>query len=142
MRITPATPVRAGQVVADVMIRFPKMYGEGTTVEQAREYLLDDHVHALLFVDDGLLVAVVEGADLAGAPAAEPVWRFGRLADRMVGAGEDLATVTREMIRCGRRRLAVVDEDGRVAGLLCRKRSGRGFCSDESVAARAAERGV
>jgi hypothetical protein len=40
------------------------------------------------------------------------------------------------MRRAGRRRLAVTSEDGRLLGLLCLKASGRGFCSDEDVAAR------
>jgi len=55
---------------------------------------------------------------------------------------DDLAVVSRAMEETGRRRLAVVDPGGRLAGLLCRKRSGRGFCSDEGVAARAADRSL
>ncbi|MET0188168.1 hypothetical protein EV383_3835 [Pseudonocardia sediminis] len=121
------------------MIRFPKICGTGTTVGQARSYLLDDHVHALLIVEDGLLVAVVERDDLPGAPDGDPAWPLGRLTGRVVGEGDDLAGVTREMAERGRRRMAVVD-GGRLTGLLCRKRSGRGFCSDDGVAAREAER--
>lgn len=131
----------AGSVVADAMIRFPKVCGSATTVGQARDQLLDDHVHAVLVVEDGTLLAVVERADLHGASAAEPAWPLGRLAGRVVGAAADLAAVTRDLAGSGRRRLAVVDDAGRLAGLLCRKRSGRGFCSDDGVAARAAARG-
>jgi CBS domain-containing protein len=129
----------AAPVVADAMIRFPKLCGTDTTVGQAREYLRDDHVHALLVVNGGVLVAVVERADLAGAPTWGLVWPFGRLGDRVVRADEDLASVTGRMAYRGRRRLAVVDGAGRLVGLLCRKRSGHGFCSDDGVAARAAE---
>lgn len=127
-------------VVADVMLRSPKLCGTDTTVGQAREHLFDQHVHALLVVEGGVLVAVVERADLPGAAAADPVWPLGRLAGRVVAAGDDLARATRTMAEQGRRRLAVVDGDGRLVGLLCRKRSGLGFCSDDGVAARAAGR--
>ncbi|MGW1564687.1 hypothetical protein ACWCQ1_51030 [Streptomyces sp. NPDC002144] len=40
----------------------------------------------------------------------------------------------------GRRRLAVTDGCGRLLGLLCLKRSGNGYCSDEGIRARADER--
>ncbi len=131
----------AGPVVADAMIRFPKLSGSGLTVGQAREWLLDDHVHALLVVSDDLLLAVVERDDLPGAPSGDPAWLRGRLDGRTVRAGDDLARVTAAMAERGRRRFAVVDDGGRLVGLLCRKRSGRGFCDDDGVAARAAERG-
>ena len=132
------TQTQVAAVVAEVMIRRPKLCGMQTTVEQARVCLEDDHVHALLVTGDGVLVAVVEREDLAGAAPEQPIWLLGRLGDRVVGVDDDLAVVSRAMEETGRRRLAVVDPGGRLAGLLCRKRSGRGFCSDEGVAARAA----
>jgi CBS domain-containing protein len=135
------TQARVGPVVADVMVRYPKLCGTDTTVGQARAQLADDHVHALLVTQDGVLVAVVEREDLAGASPEEPLWLLGRLGDRVVGVDDDLAVVAREMNERGRRRLAVVDGGGRLAGLLCRKRSGRGFCSDDGIAARATASG-
>jgi hypothetical protein len=138
MRNTPA-----GTAVTTAMIRSPKVCGTGTTVGQARDHLLDDHVHALLIVvDGGVLVAVVERTDLAGEPAHHPVWPLGRLTGRVVGVGADLAAVTQQMAAQDRRRVAVVDDRGRLLGLLCRKRSGQGFCSDAGVEARAAARGT
>ena len=122
------------------MIRHPKLCDTATTAGQARAYLRDDHVHALLVVEDGVLLAVVEPADVCAAPAGDPAWRHGSLDGRRVRAGAELGPVTEEMASRGRRRFAVVDEQGRLVGLLCRKRSGRGFCSDDGVAARAAER--
>jgi CBS-domain-containing membrane protein len=131
----------AGPAVTAAMIRFPKVCGTGTTVGQARDHLLDDHVHALLIVvDGGVLVAVVERTDLAGAQAHDPAWPLGRLTGRVVGAGADLAAVTGQMAAQDRRRVAVVDDRGHLVGLLCRKRSGQGFCSDAGVEARAAAR--
>ena len=132
----------APQAVDDVMIRFPKVCGTDTTVGEAREHLLDDHVHTLLIVDGGVLVTAVEHADLLCAPASDPAWSRGRLEDRVINVDADLAVVTREMHERDRRRLAVVDDGGRLVGLLCRKRSGHGFCTDDGIAARAAGREV
>jgi len=128
----------SGPVVGDVMVRYPKLCATTTTVEQARAYLLNDHVHALLVAHQNLLVAVVEREDLTGAAARDPAWPHGRLGGRVVGVGDDLARTAHEMDEWGRRRMAVVDDDGRLVGLLCRKRSKRGFCSDGGIAARAA----
>jgi hypothetical protein len=43
-----------------------------TTVDEARTALLDDHVHALLVVEDGRLLAVVERVDLTFAAGNAP----------------------------------------------------------------------
>ena len=78
--------------VADVMVRTPKVRSGATTVREARADLLDDHVHAVLVVAGAVLVAVVEAADLDVVRADLAVRR--------------------------RRRLADVDERGRLLGLL------------------------
>lgn len=121
------------------MLPCPKVCPVDTSVAQARALLADDHVHALLIVDAGVLRAVVERPDLAGAPPGDPARAYGRLPGRVVGAQDDLAATWRAMVADGRRRLAVVDPDGRLLGLLCLKRSGRGFCSEDDVEARAQE---
>lgn len=129
-------------VVADAMLRHPKTCDPTTTLGRARELLSDGHVHALLVVDGhGLLRAVVERADLVDGAADALAVHAGRLAERTVGPHEDLAQVRRGMHRDRRRRLAVVDGRGRLLGLLCLKRSGTGFCSDDGVRDRAAEHG-
>jgi CBS domain-containing protein len=97
----------------------------------------DDHVHAALVVDSGVLVAVVDRADLrpdldADASAA----RAGRLLGRVIAPDVPLQRAHRLMLATGRRRLAVVDDDGALLGLLCLKHHGHGFCSDADVCAR------
>ena len=126
--------------VADAMIRHPKVCGPATTVADAREQFRDDHVHAVLIVDDGRLKAVVERPDLAAAPPGMPAHLAGRLHGRTTRPGTLLGTARRAMT-AGRRRLAVVDGDGTLRGLLCLKRSGLGFCSDADVSARLRGRG-
>lgn len=142
MLSSPRVPTTAEPpVVADAMVRIPKVCGLGTSVADARAMLADDHVHALLVVDGGVLLAVVVRADLVGATAGAPAVDVGGLAGRVVGPTADLAAAHRRMADGGIRRLAVVDDEGRLLGLLCLKRSGRGFCDDDGVRARAAERG-
>lgn len=127
--------------VAAAALRRPKVLPAAATVGQARAALADDHVHAMPVVEAGVLLAVVERADLEGVPDATPAALVGRLAGRTVAPTADLASTWAGMAAEGRRRLAVVDTDGALLGLLCLKRHGRGFCSATDVAAREADRG-
>ena len=124
---------------ADGMLRAPRTEDPECTVGQARRVFDDDHVHALLVVDGGRLLAVVERPDLAGEPPEVLAASLGRLADRTVPPDAELEPLRLRMVAAGIRRLAVVDGD-RLLGLLCLKSSGTGFCTEEGVAARAAER--
>ena len=126
--------------VADAMIRFPKTCSRRTTVQQARALFADGHVHALLVVERGALLAVVERGDLVGHLADAPVQGLGTLRGRTTGPGAELTEVRDAMRAAGRRRIAVIDDSGNLLGLLCLKRSGAGFCSDAGIRARAADR--
>lgn len=126
--------------VAAAVLRGPKVSPASMTAREAGVAFADDHVHALLVVEHGVLLAVVERADLVGVPGTTPAALAGRLAGRTVGPGADLAATWADMAARGRRRLAVVDRGGVLVGLLCLKRAGHGFCSDADVAARAADR--
>ena len=132
----PGLPV----LVADAMLHHPKVWPADVTVDDLRKAFDDDHVHAALIVDGESLVAVVTRTDLAERRGTEPALRYGRLQQRVISPGADLSRVWARMTRERTRRLAVVDHDHTLLGLLCLKRSGRGFCSDADVAARAAER--
>lgn len=129
-----------GTSVADAMHTFPKTCGPATTVGDARAFFGNPKVHALLVVDDGVLVAVVERADLDGRADRVPAAPAGRLGDRVVAPAADLHTTWDAMALAGRRRVAVADDAGRLVGLLCLKRTGRGFCSDSGIQARIDER--
>ena len=94
-------------------------------------------MHSLLVVRGRQLVSVVERADVAGADDHVLVAGFGCLTGRTVGPTADLETVRVRMLDLGLRRLAVVDRANALLGLLCLKRSGAGFCSDEDVSRRA-----
>lgn len=118
------------------MIRAPHRHGPGTTVADLRGFFADEHVHCALIVDGGRLVAVVERADLTGAPATATAADRGRLGDRVVVPDTGLEATRVAMLARGQRRLAVVDGRGRLLGLLCLKRTGLGFCTDADVRAR------
>ncbi|ATY11913.1 CBS domain-containing protein [Amycolatopsis sp. AA4] len=132
-----APDFRGASTVAEAMLRAPKVLDASATVGEVRALFADDHVHAALVVARGTLLSVVERPDLDGLPDALPASEAGRLTGRVAAPEADLHATWRGM---SRRRLAVVDESGRLLGLLCLKRSGRGFCSDADVAARAQDR--
>jgi CBS-domain-containing membrane protein len=129
----------AHRTVATAMIHAPKTWPPATTAEEAREAFRDDHLHALLVVEGSRLLAVIERADLRQAAAATPARLLGPLHERIVSPDADLETVRRTLLASGRRRLAVVETNNHLLGMLCLKRTGLGFCSDADVRARADE---
>jgi CBS domain-containing protein len=126
--------------VADAILTIATLNGPATTVAEVRAFFEDDHVHAAVIVADGVLLAVIERDDIAtAADEHAPAVTFGTLSGRVVAPDESLEQTRLHMVRIGRRRLAVVDAQGAYLGLLCLKRTGTGFCSEDDVRARAAE---
>jgi CBS domain-containing protein len=126
------------RTVRDAMLRRPDVLGVDATVGEARAAFADDHVHLVLLVHEGgRLAGTVDRDDLApGHPPGRLAVDMSATAARVVSPHAPLGPVHAQMARQGRRRLAVVDDDGRLVGLLCLKRSGTGFCSDRDVDAR------
>lgn len=126
--------------VADAMVTIPKTVSADVTVEEARTAFEDDHVHLLLLVDDGRLEGTLTRDDLRGQPADAPARTAATTEDRTVRPDAPLGPVHASMVEEGTRRLAVVDAGERLLGLLCLKSDHTGFCDDDGVRARAAER--
>jgi CBS domain-containing protein len=124
------------RTVADAMLTAPKVCDRGAVVADLHNLFEDEHVHCALVTDGSRLLSVVARDDL-DADLALPASAVGTLQGRTVAASVDLGSVHRRMVEEGLRRLAVVTETGHLLGLLCLKRTGIGFCSDEGVAARA-----
>jgi CBS domain-containing protein len=126
---------------ADVMVRAPKVHGPSLTAGELRRAFADDHVHMVLVVAEGRLLGTLVRGDVpeSVAPAA-PALDHAVLAGRTVGPGAAADELRAAMVAGGIRRLAVVDGQGRLHGLLCLKRHLEGFCSDADVASRAADR--
>jgi CBS domain-containing protein len=129
-------------LVSGAMVTVPKTQASDVALDEIRELFQDDHVRiALIVAPDGRLVTTLEREDLLAAASSDGrAARLGTLVDRTVLPSDSLAGAAAALLRRHRRRLAVVDEDGRLVGLLCLKRDGTGFCSDEGVLARASER--
>ncbi|QWZ09950.1 hypothetical protein KRR39_09595 [Nocardioides panacis] len=130
-----------GPIAAEVMLRRPKTLSARASVAEVRAALADDHVHMVLLTDGASLVGTLVGADLPPqAPAAAPALSWSRLLERTVPPDAAAETVQALLVERGLRRMAVVDHEGTLLGLMCLKRSRTGFCSDDDVASRARSR--
>ncbi len=126
---------------ADVAVHHPTVHPPSATVGDVRAFLRGGHVHLALVVDDaGLLLATLTRDDLEGQADDEPAVRAGRLEGRTVPSGLLAEDLPDHMLAAGARRLAVVDGEGRLVGLVCRKRTGDGYCSDDGIRTKRAER--
>jgi hypothetical protein len=130
-----AGDARTGQFVADAMISCPKTHDLGTTADEIRAFFEDDHVHmALIVKTDRRLVTTIERADLSASPPVHTLAaELGTLTGRTAGPAQKLEAVTAGLLRERRRCQAVVDDCGRLLGLLCLKKDGSGYCSDDNV---------
>ena len=130
------------ETVADAMLRHPTVHPVDLTVGEARSVLdARPKTRVLLLVDEGMLVGAVTRDDLARASDdAERAIGYGSLDGRPRGAASPRDTPRARMASV--RRGGGVGPDGRLLGLLCLKRSGEGFCTDDGVAQMRAERGA
>lgn len=120
----------------DVMLRRPRTLPGHASIAEARAVLRDDHLHMVLLVDGVQLVGTVTRADLPepGTDGAALQWSV--LEGRTVRSDASAADIETLLAGQGRRRAAVVDDSGALLGLVCLKRRGRGFCSDDDVESR------
>ncbi|GAB6985032.1 CBS domain-containing protein [Nocardioides pyridinolyticus] len=133
-----------GKVVHDVVVRLPKTLSRATSVAEARAAFDDDHVHMLLLVDDDArLLGTLVRDDLPDAEDETPpaAMEHSVLRDRTVPPGVPAEAALQLLLSRGERRRAVIDQDGRLLGLLCLKRRLDGFCGDADVLARATSAG-
>lgn len=126
--------------VKDAMITCPKTLSEDSSVEEVRRFFADDHVHLALIVDlNGRLPTTLERSGIpAETTGTTKASGFGTILGRTVEPQQSLGAATATRQSAGRRRLAVGDDEGKLLGLLCRKRTGLSFCNNARVAARAA----
>ncbi|MBA0126741.1 CBS domain-containing protein [Haloechinothrix sp. YIM 98757] len=131
----------AQHTAAEVMVTRPKTLPIDTSLEEARAIFDDDlHVRMLLLVDDGVLHGTLLRTDLLSTRApTDLALPLARLTDRTTNPDERIIAIHERLVASGRR-LAVIDTNHRLLGLLCLKRHQSGFCSDEGIMARARER--
>ena len=121
------------------MVTVPKTHGIDTPLADIQKLFEDGHVHMALIVADGRLVTTIDRSDLFEAlGGSTPANQVGTLLGRTISPDTPLDEVTNALRRADSRRLAVADGSGQLLGLLCLKRDGSGYCSDEGVRHRAA----
>ena len=112
------------QTIQDAMTSGPKTIEPGTTVEEAARTMASENVGSLPIVEGDRIVGVVTDRDLAVRVLAE-----GKSGDTPVGeiASKDVVTIdpqqsleeaARLMAEHQLRRLPVVEEDGKLVGIL------------------------
>jgi hypothetical protein len=133
--------------VGDVMLRHPKVLDARATLDEARAALTDDHVQMVLLSQGSTLVGTLVCADLppliqGSDQGSGPALPWSTLRNRTVPSATSADAARELLIERGLRRLAVVNHDSTLLGLMCFKRSRTGFCSDEDVASRAQSRAL
>jgi CBS-domain-containing membrane protein len=124
------TPVR------EVMLRRPKTLPVRASIARARAALTNDHVHLVLLTEGGRLAGTLTRTDLPPPGTLGPALPWSTLIGRTMSPDTPM-TVAHELLTIqGIRRLAVVDADGSLLGLMCLKQRRTGFCTDAGVAAR------
>ncbi|GAB3024403.1 hypothetical protein GCM10011376_09880 [Nocardioides flavus (ex Wang et al. 2016)] len=125
-------------LVRDQMITSPKTLPARASVEEARSALADSHVHLLLLTEGRTLRGTLTRTDLPATAAGDsPALTWSTLVGRTTAPDVPADPLRDALVHTGLRRLAVVDAELTLLGLLCLKRSGAGFCSDADVASRA-----
>jgi CBS-domain-containing membrane protein len=128
------TPVR------EVMLRHPKTLSARASILDARAALSSDHVHLVLLTEGRRLVGTLTRTDLPPPETLGPALAWSTLVGRTVSPDTSTTVVHGLLIKQGIRRVAVVDADGSLLGLMCLKQRRTGFCSEADVAARSRSR--
>jgi len=123
----------------NVAIRPPDVLPASATVEDVRDYFSrSEKVHLALVLDDGnrLLTTVLRTEVSSALRPDQPAVLLGRIRGRTIPRSLPADALEPAMDASGERRLAVVDTNGRLLGLVCRKASGARFCTDGGIEAR------
>ena len=112
------------QTVQEAMTSNPTAITPDTTVQEAARLMKSDDVGALPIVEDGRLTCVVTDRDLAirgvaeGLAAETPVSELASKNVVTIDPQQSLEEAARLMAEHQVRRLPVVEEDGRLVGML------------------------
>lgn len=120
----------AVRTVGEVMIRRPKTLPATATVADARRLFENHGVRTALLVDGDRYAGELTRDHLTGAADDEPVAARADADATTVAASEAVAAALARMDAAGTDRLAVVDADGTLRGLVCLSRSAGELCTD------------
>jgi CBS domain-containing protein len=115
--------------VGEVMISRPKTLPVTATIADARAMFENPSVRTALVVDDGRYAGELTRADVEGKDDAAGL---GELAatTATVAQTDTVAAALERMDAAGTDRLAVVEPDGTLRGLVCLSRSHGHLCTD------------
>lgn len=130
------TAVARPRTVGEVMVTDPKTMASDVAAGDVRAVFQNDHVHLVLLTEAGVLLGTLVREDLHDAPDDAPALPLAVLSGRTIRPTASAEEAGQVLVATGARRLAVVDHEGALLGLLCLKRRRTGFCSDLDVGAR------
>ena len=127
-------------MVREVMISHPKTLPSSATAGRVRAAFANDHVHVMLLTEGQALKGTVIREDLIGVPDDAPALAASTLDGRIISPDASMQQAHQLLAETSARRLAVIDADGGLLGLLCLKRRRTGYCSEADLASRSRER--
>jgi CBS domain-containing protein len=116
--------------VGEVMISRPKTLPLTATVADARRMFENPSVRTALVVDGGRYAGELTRDDVDGADDAAAVTALASTATGTAAQDDTIAAALERMDAAGTDRLAVVDPDGTLRGLVCLSRSRGQLCTD------------
>jgi CBS domain-containing protein len=116
--------------VAEVMISRPKTLPATATVADARRMFENPSVRTALVADDGRYAGELTRADIEGLDGAAPISEAASMPAGTAAKDDTVAAALERMDAVGTDRLAVVDPDGTLRGLVCLSRSHGHLCTD------------
>jgi CBS domain-containing protein len=114
----------AGPTVADVMLAEARTIGKDTPVEDVRETFANPSVKLLLVADGERFLGTLAPDDLPEQGTIEPAVET---AAPVLRPGDDIPRALELLEHTTR--VPVVDEDGRLHGLVCLNRGRSAFCA-------------
>jgi CBS domain-containing protein len=116
--------------VGEVMISKPKTLPVTATVGDARRMFENPSVRTALVVDDGRYAGELTREDVDGQDDAAALAGLASNATGTAAQDDTVAAALERMDAAGTDRLAVVDPDGILRGLVCLSRSRGQLCTD------------
>lgn len=116
--------------VGDVMISRPKTLPVDASVADARRMFENPSVRTALVVDAGRYAGELTRADVDGQDDAAEVSALASTATGTAAHDDTVVAALERMDAAGTDRLAVVDPDGTLRGLVCLSRSHGQLCTD------------
>ena len=120
----------AGLDVRDVMVPQPKTLPVSASVADVRALFANTHVRSAVLVDGAAYAGMIDRAALPDdARGDEPAFPYSTRDLATVTPDDPISVALERLDEAGALRLAVLDPDGTLRGLLCLNGTATGFCA-------------